>query len=704
MDTFQKLRSKVLMGGILITPILFSPLLLAAQSERLELNHGQSVSLEKRNLAATHNIARALELSAQHSVAEIRRVKRQGGGVHIRYQQQFRGIPIWGKQIVVHRDQHDKITHINGVVVRGLARDLNTTLPAISLAQAKQRAYQSYLARGYRIEEQTHQLTIYVDDSDVAHLAYEIGFFADSEADVKPTRPTLLLDAKTGEVLYQFEGLTHADAIGPGGNEKIGYYEYGMEFPPLSVEQSGDTCIMNIPNVVRTINLNGRTTGSTHTFTCPENTVKVINGAYSPLNDAHYFGKVVYDMYQSWLGVAPLTFQLQMRVHYRKRYENAFWDGTSMTFGDGATYFYPLVSLDVSAHEVSHGFTEQNSDLIYSGQSGGINEAFSDIAGEAAEFYSRGSNDWMVGFDIRKAAGAALRYMDNPPRDGRSIDHASNYVDGMDVHYSSGVFNKAFYLLATEYGWGTRAAFETFAYANQAYWAPNATFDSAAAGVLAAAENMVAAGQLAHDPADVTTAFAAVGVSTDGGTVTPSPTCEITVLENGVASTIAVASTGEWRCYTIDIPDSSSELLVTTAGNNGDADLYLKLGSEPTLSDYDCRSYSSNSNESCTMVNPAAGLWHVGVHAYASFTEVAVTATYQSEVTPPPGDDITTYSVNDGKTWTAVISSSGLIEGVWSDGTTCFSDSECRKTGIAKKTSSVSFTLADGREFTILKP
>ncbi len=59
-----------------------------------------------------------------------------------------------------------------------------------------------------------------------------------------------------------------------------------------------------------------------------------------------------------------------------------------MTFGDGASYFYPLVSLDVSAHEVSHGFIEQNSNLIYSGQSGGINEAFSDMAGEAAEFYS----------------------------------------------------------------------------------------------------------------------------------------------------------------------------------------------------------------------------------------------------------------------------------------------------------------------------
>ena len=87
-------------------------------------------------------------------------------------------------------------------------------------------------------------------------------------------------------------------------------------------------------------------------------------------------------MYRNWYNTAPLSFKLKMRVHYSRNYENAFWDGSQMTFGDGATTFYPLVSLDVAAHEVSHGFTEQNSGLVYSGQSGGINEAFSDMAGK----------------------------------------------------------------------------------------------------------------------------------------------------------------------------------------------------------------------------------------------------------------------------------------------------------------------------------
>lgn len=94
-------------------------------------------------------------------------------------------------------------------------------------------------------------------------------------------------------------------------------------------------------------------------------------------------------MYQDWLGAPPLAFQLQLRVHYSSGYENAFWDGAAMSFGDGASTFYPMVSLDVTSHEISHGFTEHNSGLVYSGESGGMNEAFSDMAGEAAESYMK---------------------------------------------------------------------------------------------------------------------------------------------------------------------------------------------------------------------------------------------------------------------------------------------------------------------------
>jgi pseudolysin/vibriolysin len=258
---------------------------------------------------------------------------------------------------------------------------------------------------------------------------------------------------------------------------------------------------------VATYNMNQRRTGGTlWSFTCPTSSGDAVNGAYSPINDAHHFGGVVHDMYSNWFGAPPLAFQLVMNVHYSRNYENAFWNGSSMNFGDGASTFYPLVSLDVTSHEISHGFTEQHSNLAYSGQSGGMNEAFSDMAGEAAEYYDRGSNDWLVGAEIFKN-GTALRYMCTPTLDGRSIDNEANYTSTLDVHYSSGVYNKAYCTLAKTSTWNTRKAFEVFERANALYWTSTSTFDSGACGVESAAAD------LGYSASDVAAAFTAVGVT-----------------------------------------------------------------------------------------------------------------------------------------------------------------------------------------------
>ncbi|WP_197273662.1 M4 family metallopeptidase, partial [Aeromonas schubertii] len=105
---------------------------------------------------------------------------------------------------------------------------------------------------------------------------------------------------------------------------------------------------------------------------------------------------------------------------------------------DGNAYMYPLATWDVIAHEVSHGFTEQNSGLEYRGMSGGINESFSDVSAAALGQYVHGSFNWKMGEHVMKQA-EAMRYFIQPSRDGASIDHASRYYPGMDVHHSSGV-------------------------------------------------------------------------------------------------------------------------------------------------------------------------------------------------------------------------------------------------------------------------
>ncbi len=144
------------------------------------------------------------------------------------------------------------------------------------------------------------------------------------------------------------------------------------------------------------------------------------------------------------------------RVHYGNGYNNAFWDDNCfcMTYGDGdGSQMGPLVGLDVAGHEMSHGVTSTTAGLEYSGESGGLNEATSDIFGTLVEFYANNSSDpgdWLIGENIVRAGfgGDALRYMDQPSKDGASADCWDSSVGDLDVHYSSGVANHFAYLLA----------------------------------------------------------------------------------------------------------------------------------------------------------------------------------------------------------------------------------------------------------------
>jgi len=292
-----------------------------------------------------------------------------------------------------------------------------------------------------------------------------------------------------------------------------------------------------------------------------------------------------------------------------------------MNFGDGASTFYPLVSLDVTSHEISHGYTEQNSGLQYTGQSGGMNEAYSDIAGEAAEFYDRGAADFLVGRDIVKTSagiGDALRYMCNPPQDGGSIDNASKYTSSLDVHYSSGVYNKSFCLLAKTTGWDVKKAFQVYALANKSYWTATSTFNSGACGVESAATD------LGYTKADVTAAFSAVGVSCAGG----GGSGTTTELQNNVGVTGVAAATGADNDYFITVPAGATNLVMSISGGTGDADLYTKFGSAPTTSSYDCRPYVSGNAESCTVAAPSAGKYYIKAHAYAAYSGVTVKASF----------------------------------------------------------------------------
>lgn len=159
-------------------------------------------------------------------------------------------------------------------------------------------------------------------------------------------------------------------------------------------------------------------------------------------------------------------------VHYGQDYENAFWNGTQMVFGDGDGELFNrfTAALDVVAHELAHGVTERDAGLIYAEQSGALNESLSDVFGSLAKQYHLGHSaaeaDWLIGAELltERVQGKALRSMaapgtayDDPvlgkdPQPGHMADYVETQADNGGVHINSGIPNRAFHLTATALG------------------------------------------------------------------------------------------------------------------------------------------------------------------------------------------------------------------------------------------------------------
>jgi bacillolysin len=257
--------------------------------------------------------------------------------------------------------------------------------------------------------------------------------------------------------------------------------------------------------------------------------------------DAHYGAAQTYDMLKNMFGRNSIDGQgekLVSNVHINQNYVNAFWDGSQMNYGDGdGQNSSVLTSLDVAGHEIVHGLTERTSGLIYSGESGGLNEAMSDIIGGfGLEYYTglqngavkAGTDPFKIGEQIwtprdgnNGPNGDALRYMDDPSKDGISIDHYSKYRSGTDVHHSSGIANNAFSLLVkggtnktsgtkVEGGIGAEKALQIFFRANTTYMTPNTNFAQARQATIKAATDLYGANS--PEVAKVAEAWTAVGV------------------------------------------------------------------------------------------------------------------------------------------------------------------------------------------------
>ena len=486
----------------------------------------------------------------------------EGNKKHTRYNLTYKGTPIWGRQLIVHQ-QKNRSFRLTGAIVNQIEQDIPDNQPLLTKSEATSLIL-SHVATPIKAKE--IQKIIYIDPKQVAHNAYLLSFYT-QDIHKGLTNPHFIINAVDASVLNEWdEAKTLTEGQGPGGNAialpyREGAFQYGDALPNLPslgrfpMDHWSFWCYMQTPDY-RVINLRnheieeqnlpyifpiydseeytynlmadyGYCWPSTSTYDNQnDGGYSPINEAYSPNNDAMYFVNQTLELYRSFGVENPLGDKdLPLRVYtHIGGFDNAFALPTfyfknskeilahqQIVLSNGLSYFTALTQ-SVIAHELSHNFTALNSNLIYDKQSGGMNEAFSDMAALALmdrihdkyPFYWDGK-DWTLGREATKN-GRPLRYIEHPALDGHSIENAKDYTDSLDVHYSSGVFNRAFYLLAHQPGWSVSNAFQVMMEANQNYWVPNSSFNEAACGVIQSALDNH------FDATAVINSFAEVGV------------------------------------------------------------------------------------------------------------------------------------------------------------------------------------------------
>ncbi|GAA4564504.1 M4 family metallopeptidase [Micromonospora coerulea] len=367
------------------------------------------------------------------------------GAAHTRYTRTYHGLRVYGGDFVIHTAPDGGLA---GTSV-GLAAPLTLgTAARVGSATARATARKAFSGTLTTLGAPE----LFVDaSSGRGRLAYETvaaGWKTDRQT---PSKLHVITDATTGKVIGSYDEIE--TVVGTGNSIYSGAVS-------IDTTLSGSTYQMVDPSHGNnsTCDMNNGTSTCT-TFTDADNTwgTGANSNRQSAGVDAHFGAARTFDYFKNVHarnGIFGNGAGVPSRVHYGSNYVNAFWDGSRMTYGDGSSNARPLVSLDVAGHEMSHGVTENvvPGGLTYSGESGGLNEATSDIFGTMVEFYANTTadpGDYQIGEKINiNGNGTPLRYMYNPSLDGSSDSCWTTSTKNKDVHHSSGPANHFFFNLA----------------------------------------------------------------------------------------------------------------------------------------------------------------------------------------------------------------------------------------------------------------
>ncbi|HET7684602.1 MAG TPA: M4 family metallopeptidase [Marmoricola sp.] len=494
--------------------------------------------------------ARAVEAAEQHAAAThfgarqafqpVDTIVDSDGTTHVRMHRSYAGLPVVGGDLVVHQAADGAWLAASQTLEHGISL---RTVPAVTRSAAQSRAVAA-LPRGIRDADLAGSSLVVDASGATPRLAWKV-MTGGVQADGTPSRLASYVDARSGRLIRTEQEIQTTDGSGQslyGGTVPLQLTLSGSTYQ-LKDPTRGGTYTTDMGNKSDSFGcqLLGINCSSGTLYTSPDNSFG--NGSTSSREsaavDAQYGTNMTWDFYENTygrLGIFGDGTGSFNRVHYGKNYVNAFWDGTKMTYGDGdGKSFGPLTSLDVAGHEMSHGVTEHTAGLTYSGESGGLNESTSDIFGTMVEFYAANANDagdYLIGEEFDIAQHLGFRRMDDPASDGSSLNCWSPTAGNVDVHYSSGIGNHFFYLLAegsgaktlngvsydsptcdgsTVSGIGRDAASDIWYRALTVYMTSNTDYAGARTATLDAARDLYGAGSTQYNA--VAAAWSAVNVS-----------------------------------------------------------------------------------------------------------------------------------------------------------------------------------------------
>jgi len=568
----------LLLSGLAFTPAYAQDAARAA--EKFLADDGTPTLVRFKAESPTYSLNEArkafteqLQLTTDDQMLATRTETDKLGFAHEKYNQYYKGIKIEHATYTLHARQ-GKVESMSGKVER--IQNLNVT-PSLDATAALRQALAFVGARQYMWEDQAEEAglrqeqnnstatyrpqgelvivrnmhTTKAEQLDKPALAWKFNIYAKAPL----SRAFIYVDAHTGEIVLQDAIIKHANTPGSFATRYSG-------------TQSGTTDSFNGSFRLRETSrgsgietYNARRSNSYTTavdFTDADNSWTEYNNANfdDVALDAHWGAQAVYDYWKNVQGRNSYDgngTKIKSYVHFDDTpndgvgYENAFWNGSVMTYGDGANTFKPLTSLDVCAHEIGHAICSSTANLVYRNESGALNEGFSDIWGAVVESYKAPNKQpWLIGEDIIKSTSyTCLRSMSEPFGAGALSKGPAYYKgqywysgtgDNGGVHTNSAVLNHWFYILSvgksgtneggnaySVTGTGIGDAANIAYRAESVYLSANSTYADARTYTIQAATDLYGAGSA--QVIATTNAWHAVGVGAAyGGGTTPPPT------------------------------------------------------------------------------------------------------------------------------------------------------------------------------------